>query len=452
MVITGIGAVTPLGTGMVPTWERLVAGRSALGPITALDPSGFPSRLGGQVGELPTKDHMPKAYRKAIKVMARDTEIAVVAARLAVDDARLSTRFHADTSQAAPTYPADRFACQIGAGLIAADTAELAAAMATAVDPAAPPQTRDRTGGFSLRAWGTEDGGGGGMNNLPPLWMLKYLPNMLACHVSIIHGCEGPSNTHTCGEASGLLSLGESARVIERGNADAAIAGGAESKLNLTGLLRLCGAGHLAPTDGHSTGSDVIRPFDPASPGTLMSEGGALLVLEGQDAANARGARVYATLAGFGAAQSSSAALHRGSGTDASAKALASAIRSALRDAALTSADIDAVVPQGCGVPAFDRAEADALAEVFGLRLASLPAVTLTPFMGNLYAGHASVQAAVAAWCLHTQTLPARLHAGTPAKVRAEQVASAPASLRAVLVTCQSIAGQCAAMVVTRPE
>lgn len=451
VVITGIGAVTPLGAGIVPTWEGLVAGRSALGPITRLDASGFACRRGGEIADLAAKDHMPKAYRKAIKVMARDTEIAVVAARLAADDAGLVTRFHAEAGQSTPTYPGTRVGCQIGAALIAADTAELAGAMATAVDKNATPEQRANNGGFSLRAWGTE-GGEGGMNNLPPLWMLKYLPNMLACHVTIIHGCEGPSNTHTCGEASGLLSIGEGARVIERGGADATLSGGADSRLNLMGLLRLSVARQLAHDADHLPGgkAGALRPFDPESTGTLIGEGGAILTLEGEDAAKARGARVYATIAGFGAAQSPHSPMLPGADGGATARALGSAVRSAMNDAGVTHAEIDAVAPMGCGVRAFDDAEAAGLTIALGHRVETIPAITLAPNMGNLYAGHASVQAAVAATALHRQQLPARVHAGTPVGLQAGASGARACELRHVLVTAVSIAGQCAAMVLRR--
>src|SRR5690606_32200745 len=174
------------------------------------------------------KDYVPKSYRKAVKVMARDIELAVAAAKCAVEDARLVTRGALpDGSSEGTTYPASRMGCQIGAGLIAAETDELTAALATAATTAA-----DGRPTLDLKAWGDAEGGQGAMNNLQPLWLLKYLPNMLACHVTIIHGAEGPSNTITCAEASGLLSIGESVRVIQRGDADLCFSGGAEAPIN----------------------------------------------------------------------------------------------------------------------------------------------------------------------------------------------------------------------------
>ncbi|MDX2130690.1 MAG: beta-ketoacyl synthase N-terminal-like domain-containing protein [Planctomycetota bacterium] len=446
VVITGLGAVTPLGMGMPALWEGLVGGRSALGPMTRTDPSGFASRLGGEIPNFSAKDHVPKHYRKAVKVMARDTEIAVAAAKAAVEDAGLVTRGTGDGT-GAPTYPPERFGCQIGSGLISAETLELTMALATAVGDGPADHA-----GFDMRAWGGHEGSGG-MNNLPPLWMLKYLPNMLACHVTIIHGAEGPSNTLTCAEASGLLCIGEGTRVIERHAADGCYCGGAEAKLMLMGLCRLTFAERLAPTGEETDGSRVVRPFDPGSAGSLLGEGGAIVVLESLETATARGARVYAEVAGFGAAHSGPPlfAPLPAPTQDACNEGLAFAIEAALADAGIGPGEIDAIVPQGLGAPAVDARELGALRAVFGARLAEIPLVTLTPAIGDLFAGHGAVQAAVGAMCVREQRLPARLHAGTPAPdARCGADAARAAEVRHLLVTTASMGGQNAALVLRR--
>jgi len=453
VLITGIGTVAALGVGVQPLWEGLCAGRSALGPLKLLDPSGFASRLGGEVRGFAAKDYVPKGYRKAVKVMARDIELAVGAAKVAVDDAGIVTRSHADTPDRTPSYDASRMGCHIGAGLISAETLELAAAQATALGDDAGDAA---AGGFSLRNWGTVTTPGftpkGGMDNLPPLWMLKYLPNMLACHVTIIHGCEGPSNTITCAEASSLLSLGESRRVIERGDADLCFSGGAESKLSLMALMRAEFTGRLAATGDETDGGGIVRPFDPDAPGTLLAEGGGILILEAEDAARARGARVYARLSGFGAAQSATGYLPMGQATpEAESEALELAIAGALRDAGLSPHDIDAVSSHALGWPGHDAAELRALRTVFRDRLSDIELIATAPFVGDMGAGHGAVQVAAAALALFHQTLPARLNAGTPpAGVRAHAVASRAAALRHVLVVSTSIGGQNAAAVLSR--
>ena len=227
IAITGLGLLAGSGLGHEAFWSALVSGETCIRPPTRVKPDAFP---GTCVSEVPAnagaKDFVPKHYRKAVKVMARDTELAVIAAALAVKDARLATRatIPEDDSSTKPTYPSDRMGCQIGAGLIPAEVPEIAGAFVQSRDLSASPKEVDRTNGFSLRAWGTiqpaaepastSANAGGGMGHLQPLWLLKYLPNMLACHVTILHGTEGPSNTITCSQASSLLCIGESCRVI----------------------------------------------------------------------------------------------------------------------------------------------------------------------------------------------------------------------------------------------
>jgi len=452
VVITGLGAVTGLGLGAAAMWEGLLAGRSGVGALTRVSPEAFACGVGSEVRDFSAKDHVPKGYRKAVKVMARDTELAVAAARLAVADAGLTTRSHneSDAPDFATTYPQPRLGCQIGAGLIAAETLELTQALATARVGGESVPGRITPGGFDMRAWGAAEGGGGGMSNLQPLWMLKYLPNMLACHVTIIHGAEGPSNTITCGEVSGLLSLGESLRVIQRGAADLCFSGGAESKINLMGMLRQTLAGRLAAT--RDPAAPGASPFDPASPGTVPGEAGAIVIVEELAGAKARNANIYGEVVGFGAAQSTPT-LPGQPRADAgkSNDGLVLAIRAALADARIGPDEIDAIVPQGLGVPELDRPEAEALREVFGARLASVPLVLLTPSLGDCWAGYGGVQIVVAAMMVRSQMVPARLETGRPAAgLMAGAALATAARLGHVLACSSSLGGQNAAVIVRK--
>lgn len=433
-MISGVGAVTGFGVGVGALWDGLCSGRTAVGPITRLDASGFRPRLGAEIKEFSARDFVPRSYRKAVKVMARDIEIAVAAAKEAAENAGVRTRGTLpEGSTEPPTHGAERMGCQIGAGLIAAEADELSAALDTA---------RGADGRLSLRAWGGDgQGGSGGMDNLTPLWLLKYLPNMLACHVTIIHGCEGPSNTITCAEASGLLSIGESARVIERGSADLCFSGGAESKLNYMGLLRMDLAGRLAEAAPDEDARRVCRPYHPETRGGVVGEGGGIFILEEASAAAARGARPYAEVAGFGAAHSST---WYEDGEDDEGYLVA--IESALADARVGAEAIDAVVPLGLGVKPMDRAELGALRRVFGPRLNDLPLVTTSPAVGNCMAGAAAVQAVVGAMCVREQRLPPSLLGG----IRPRE--AGPAALRSVLVCSGSLGGQNAAAVFSRVE
>lgn len=447
VVITGLGSVSGFGVGVGPLWEGLCAGRSAIRPITQLDASGFRCRLAAEVaGFTGAKDYVPKSYRKAVKVMARDIELAVAAAKCAVEDARLVTRGALpDGSSEGTTYPASRMGCQIGAGLIAAETDELTAALATAATTAA-----DGRPTLDLKAWGDAEGGQGAMNNLQPLWLLKYLPNMLACHVTIIHGAEGPSNTITCAEASGLLSIGESVRVIQRGDADLCFSGGAEAPINHMRVLRMTLAGRLADTGDAEDGGTVVRPYDPESPGQCLGEGGGLLILEERSAALKRGATPYAEIVGYGAAQSGYVRdgwTGGGLQTDVD-EGFQFAIENALEDAGVTVADIDAIIPHASGIPSMDRGEAGALRAVFGSRLKDIPLVTLTPQIGDCLASNGGLTVAVAAMCLREQRLPARIHAGSPPPdLQAGPAAAQPARLRHILVATGALGGQNAAVI-----
>ncbi len=440
MVITGIGVVSACGLSPAALWDALNSGRSGLARIAAFDPSGFPCQLGGEVRAAPggsprdfsARDYVPKSYRKSIKVMARDIELAVAAAKLAVDDARLTTRGTLPEGQGAPDYPGPRMGCHIGAGLIAAETDELTGALATS--------TVD--GRFSLTTWGSGDGGGGGMENLQPLWMLKYLPNMLACHVTIIHGTEGPSNTLLNAEASGLLSIGESMRVIQRDAADVGFAGSAESKVSLMGLLRMDLAGRLAHTGAEPDPFEVVRPFVPDSKGGVLGEAGGILVLEEAQTAATRGATVYARAAGFGAAHGTPA-IPPLQGKCVSPDGLELAIRAALKDAGAAPEEIDAIVPQGAGTPRLDQAEASSIRTVFGSGADHVPLVLLAPFVGDCAAGAGGLQAGVGAMCVKRQELPA----GATRRLDGSPLPGGPCRMRRILVCSTGMGGQSAALV-----
>jgi 3-oxoacyl-[acyl-carrier-protein] synthase II len=437
-VITGLGTVTGLGIGADPLWEGLLAGRTGIDRLGAFNPEGFDCEFAAEVRDFKTKDYVPKKYRKATKVMARDIELAVAAAQLAVQDAGLVTR--GTDPDAEPTYPPPRCGAQIGAGIIAAEANELTEALAQAVD---------EQGRFSLKLWGET-----GMHNLTPLWLLKYLPNMLACHVTIIHDCQGPSNTVTCGEASSLLSIGESTRVIERDDADCCFTGGTESKINLLHLMRQQLLGKTAHAKDNAEPGAIVRPFDADESyggGSVIGEGGGILLIEAEETARHRGATPYARILGFGSSiapyiDPESGALAAGPARDG--RAIRWAIENALEDAGIEAEAIDAVVPTGLGVKGWDEAEHAALGDVFGERLASLPLVTTKPFVGNCGAGCGGVDLAVAALCLKHGMLPARLHAGTPRP--GLDVGPAPAreaKLEHVLVFSASECGESVAIV-----
>jgi len=433
VVITGLGPVCSSGVGVDAFWDALLENRSSLDKIEAFDASGYRPKLAGEVHDVKIRDYVPKSYRKATKVMARDTELAVIATKMAALDAGLVTRGSDESEEGFAIDPA-RTGCQIGAGLIAADTEELSRAVVSA---------EDESGRFSMEKWGTEGDGESGMNNLPPLWLLKYLPNMLACHVTIIHGLEGPSNTIMGAEASAILSIGESTRVIERGSADMCFTGGAESRLNPLGLLRWDYSGRLADTGEATDGSTITKPFDPESKGGIIGEAGGMIVIESEQHAKERGAKIYAQLAGFGAAQSPPAMFRdmvnpsHEQEPDLLDRGLEAAIESALADAQIGADDVDVIVPLGLGVPGLDAMEHGALGAIFGDRLGVLPLVSIAHIVGNTMAGHGGLMTAAGAMCIHTQRIPGY---------------TSTKDVNTVLVCSGSLGGQTGALVLTRNE
>ena len=424
--ISGIGPVTAFGVGIEPLWSALLEGRTAVDTIRQFDASNFGCPVGAELDDtFKVRDWVPKHYRKAIKVMCRDIELAVAGAMSSVQDAGLVTA--ATDKDAEPTLPPDRVGCQIGAGLIASDINELGQALITSV--------RD-DGTFDMHHWGDQ-----GMQHLTPLWLLKSLPNMLACHVTIVHACRGPSNTITCWESSAALSLAESVRVIDRNAADACLSGGAESRLNPLAYYRQVRAGRL--TTGARGADQAVLPFHADADGTVMGEGGGLLVVEAMDSIEARGGRMYAEVLGCGSTQT----IDDWTALGASAQSLGDAIALALGQADLQPDDIDAVVPFGSGIPAVDAAERGTLEQTFGTRAAELPLVLLTPAVGNCCSGHGSVQLAVAAKCIEQGMLPARRGMGAVDGLDAGPCDAKAADLGAVLVLSSSQGGQNTAVI-----
>jgi len=443
VVITGLGPVSALGLGLEPTWQSLLDGQCALNTIKSFDASGLPSHIGGELPEFKITSFVPKSYRKATKVMANDIELAVAAADFAARDAKLLTKGTdpdaGKNGDFRSTYDPTRMGCHIGAGLIAADLDELTLAFAEA---------KDADGNFDIHAWGEQ-----GMNNLTPLWLLKYLPNMLACHVTIIHETNGPSNTITCAEASSELSIGESLRVIQRDAADLCFCGGTEDKINPMGVLRESLAGRLNTADNDNP-SNAVRPFSSDAGGTAIGEGGGIVILEALDAFEKRkdtdGVTAYAEVLGFGASQTVNRE-KRNLEPSSDGRSIASAIRSALREAQVNPDQIDLILPFGIGYGPYDTAEVNALKAVFGDRLADIPIVSPKAYIGNCAAGGGAFDVCVAAMAVKQQKLPAVINCDNPLPgLNAATTPARDATVTHALTYSVSLGGQNAALVLKR--
>ncbi|MDP7005708.1 MAG: beta-ketoacyl synthase N-terminal-like domain-containing protein [Phycisphaerales bacterium] len=430
IVISGVGVITCFGVGIDPLWDEMVEGRTGLRRIERFDPSGFTSQVAGELADdaFKVKKIVPKSHRKATKVMCRDTELAVGAAAQAVESAGLIT---AGTSDEPPTIAPDRVGCHIGAGLISAEVNELAAALVT---------SKKEDGTFDLAHWGGE-----GMQNLTPLWLLKYLPNMLACHVTIVHDCQGPSNAITCCEASSGLSIAESRRVIQRGDADACLSGGAEDRINPLALYRQHCTGRLADSDGSGDMSSLVQPYSDNATGTVIGEGGAVMIVESKTSCDARNGSPWCTIDGVGCRQS-----FADSPLDADPAAIASAINRALEEAQCQTTDIDVIVPLGSGVKQVDNAERAGLTEVFGEAILTIPTITTIPFTGNCMAGNGGIAIGVAAKAIQEQKIPARLGAKTTDGIDAGRCDAQEKEINRILVVTASEGGQCVAIVLGR--
>lgn len=412
VVITGLGTINPLGIGADQFWDALLSGKNGVRRIQTFDPSALESPMAGEIEGFDAKQFMDKKERKSLRVMARTIQLAVAAAQIALDDAKI------DKTKLDPT----RFGVEFGAGLIPSELHELGAA--------AKVSANCTPGAVNLKAWGEQ-----GIQNINPLWMLKYLPNMLATHVSILHNAQGPSNSITESDVAGLLALGEATRILRRNIADIFLVGGADSKINPLSMARQAVFNHLSKRG--DAPEKACRPFDAQRDGMVVGEGGSVVVAEDLEHAKKRGAKIYAEVIGFGAA------FDKG----LTGKGLARAIRAALNQAKLTPADIDHVNAHGLSGPESDVMESNALVEVFGAKTPTVWAVK--SYMGNTGAGADMTELSASLLALKNRTLPGTLNyehpdPKCPVTVTREKTAT---KLPNVLKVGFTEMGQCAAVV-----
>ncbi len=449
VVITGIGAVSPHGLGAPAFWNALLEQKSGITRLTRFDPSAFSSQVAGTVPPFKTQEYVPKSYRKATKIMCRDIEFAVTAADFAARDAKILTKGVAEgiPEEKLAALKADgwvrpdptRIGCNIGAGLISADLDELTRATVEVRNP-------DNT--MSLERWGRSNDPAktSGMENLTPLWLLKYLPNMLACHISIIHDTQGPSNAITCAQASAGLALAEATRTIQRGAADLALVGGCESKVHPMGLMRWSLLNRLNG-DSNDNPGNACRPYDATANGTILAEGGAVFVIEEYEHAKRRGATIYAEIAGFGASAAVGQSVIE---PDPTGEAPAVAMKKALKDAAISPDNIGLVIPPTYSIKTWDQADSNALRAAFGSALANLAILPARAGIGDCGAGAQALDLAAAALALHHQTIPAATNVNHPIDNLPISREKSTKPLTHALVLAAALGGQNSAVVLKR--
>jgi 3-oxoacyl-[acyl-carrier-protein] synthase II len=418
-VFTGIGILSPIGLDPQSYWDSLSAGRSGIRAITAFDASALPVRIAGQVPNFDAKKYIDKKERKSLKMMARTIQLAVAAAQAALDDSGI------DKTKLDRT----RFGVEFGASLIASELEEIGAAAQLSVNSQEL---------VDMARWGTE-----GMGTMPPLWMLKYLPNMLACHVAILHDAQGPNNSITESDVASLLAIGEAYRILARDQADVFLTGSAESKINPLSMSRLCLFEPLSRCN--EAPEQACRPFDRRRTGSVVGEGGGVLVLEELEHARRRGARIYAELVGFAAAFDPG---RKGPG-------LARAIRAALADAGIGPEDIDHINAHGLGSVEGDAWEARGIVEVFGDCRPPVPVLAVKSYFGNMGAGGGSSELAASLLALRKGLVPRTLNYEEPDPACPVTVTTGePRTVNRphVLKISLTQLGQCAALVCRRWE
>jgi 3-oxoacyl-[acyl-carrier-protein] synthase II len=414
VVITGAGVITALGQNLIAVWQALDSGRSGVGPIKTLDASTLPVRIAGEVPGFDPKKVLSKDERKSLKMMARSVQMGVTGAKLAFAASGI------DRSKLDST----RFGVEMGSSLIPTELDDLASAARVATDA---------DGIVDLGKWGAT-----GLREVQPLWMLKYLPNMVACHTSIFLDAQGPNNSVTSSDIAGLLALGEATRILRRNAADFFLVGAADSKINLLSLVRHCLFAPLSQRNDEP--AKAMRPFDKGRDGWVIAEGAGALAVEDLDHARRRNARIYAEVVGF------SSSFDRGR----TGAGLARAIRSALRQAGISPADIDHVNAYGLSTQSCDEWEARGLVEVFGANAA--PVFAPKSFFGSLCSASSLIELIASLLALQNGVVPATLNYDEPdpacplAVIREKRSILKPHILKISLTDL----GQCAAVVVRK--
>lgn len=380
VVVTGIGVISPIGIGTDAFWQNLIAGRTGISSLTAFPTSDLPSKLAAEIRDFDPLQHI--YHKKYIKVMSRDIQLGVAAASMAVKNSQISRG----------TIDPDRFGVEFGAGHISTSPAELADAAQT---------LRGGTAGEEFTRWGEDS-----MAQICPLWLLKQLPNMPACHVAIEHDARGPNNTITSCESSALLALAEAMRVIQRDAADAMIVGACSSYIHPLEITR------LNLFEGLSHGDDPAhscRPFDKNRDGTVVGEGAAAFVVERYEHAVRRGAPIYCEIVGVGAGSDGRDPSNRANGVG-----LARSIQSALRQSSLSPHDLGHINAHGKGTQRDDLAEARAYHAALGQVGETIPVTALKSYFGHFDAGAGAVELAGSLLAMRHGQLPITVNYRTP--------------------------------------
>ena len=388
VVITGIGIVSPIGIGVDPFWENLSAGNSGVHRCKLFPVTASPDAAGAEVGDF-TEESAKKIYlkdqRKNIKAMCREIQLGVASAGLALK--------HGGVDLNAIDH--ERLGVEFGANLMLSAPDILEPSVAECCEPGSTE--------FQFEKWGQA-----GLEKMEPLWLLRYLPNMPACHISISADARGPSNSLTMDDASAGTVIGEARRVLQRGHADIIITGTTGTTLHPIKTLHLELFHDLARTPAEP--ERRCRPFELNRSGRVVGEGACTFILEDRGHAERRGAKIWGRILGTGSSCVVSVA-----GVVGTRAALANAMRLALRDAGLLPHQIGHINAHGLGTRTSDIEEARAILDVFGDDLGrKIPVTALKSFLGNSGAGSGTMELAGSLLGLTRGLIPPTLNYETP--------------------------------------
>lgn len=368
VVITGMGAMTPLGESVDDFWSGLTSGRSGIGPMMLADPTDYPCRISGEVSGFDPDQYIDK---KESRRMARFSQLAVSAAGQAVAQAGLSPE----------GVNSERVAVIIGNGN--GGFPEIDAGMRVLVEK-------------------------GGMR-LSPFFFPMILPNMAAANISRLFGARGPLSTVVTACAASTQSVGDAAELIRRGGADVVITGGAEGGISQLGLAGFSVMRALS-TKRNDDPEHASRPFDAERDGFIPAEGAGILILESLEHAERRGAEPLAEVIGYGA---SSDAFHQFQPEDDGAGA-ARAIRWALEDAGIGAHEVGYINAHGTSTPLNDAAETQAVKRVFGDLAYKVPISSTKSMIGHALGGAGGMEAVAAVQTIRTGTIHPTANYVTP--------------------------------------
>lgn len=412
VVITGLGIVAPIGVGAEAVWASIERGASGVRPVPDLVAAGHPVPIAGEVVDFDGKEFVKP--RKALKVMSRETQLGFAAAEMAWADAEL------DSAKLDP----ERLGVTCGSNMFCPELPEL--------EPGC--RACDAGGGrFDFSKWGNT-----GLREVQPLWLLKYLPNMLPAHVGITHDARGPSNAIVAGETSGLLAIIEAAEVVARGHADVMLTGGASSTIAMMDWMWHGGARLSRRIDEPHRAS---RPFDADRDGWVGAEGAAIFVLESVEHAKARGVEPIARLRGFGRRSEPTGNQHIATG-----QSIRQAIAAALAMSDAKPGDVGHLSSHGMSTEIDDRIEAQAIRDTLG----DVPVTASKSYFGNIGAASGALELAVSLIGLQRGLIPPTINYDTPDPKCPVNIVTEPTPVRtpSVLAISHRTTGQAVTLLV----